>query len=141
MAAHPWEPSIWPGLGPRCHGAPVEALSPVGEEGGGGLAEGCPALARNTGATGSPLLPGVAQMALLCSCRTQRRRAGRRPHLLGPRQPRPQPSSVCPNVHLSASAIECPPAAQLSSESLDSTFKQRNLLASSGFVTSQGRKE
>lgn len=37
-----------------------------------------------------------------------------------------RPSSACPNVHLSASAIECPPAARLSSESLDAPFKQRN---------------
>lgn len=60
---------------------------------------------------------------LLCSCGTQR--GG---WVSSPPQPAlaSVPGSACPNVHLSASAIECPPAAQLSSENWDSTFKQRN---------------
>lgn len=67
----------------------------------------------------------AAQMALLCSCSLQRRRAG---VLTSPANASlcPRPSSACLNIHLSASTIECPPAAQLSLESLDSVFKQRN---------------
>lgn len=59
MAAYFWEFSIWSGLGFRCYGAFVEVLSFVGEEGGGGLVEGCLAFARNIGVIGFFFLSGV----------------------------------------------------------------------------------
>lgn len=109
VAGHPREPSIWQGmLEPQCHEAPVEAPSSAGEEGGGAEAEGCPALARNTGATGPPFPPGVAQMALLCSCSPQSRGAGVLTSLANVASvPHPAwraPMSICQQVSTS-----CPP--------------------------------
>lgn len=63
---------------------------------------GCPVLTRNTGATGPLFQPGVAQMALSCSCSAQRGLAGAltSPAHAGhdPGPTRPVPVSICQQV-------------------------------------------
>ena len=105
--------------------APVEALSSVGEEGDGGQAEDCPALLHMEHWRHQPLFPPRECSPDGSSMQLQHaEEEGGCPHLPGQRQ---SPSQAQLGLsHLSASTIECPPAAQLSLESLDSVFKQRN---------------
>ena len=127
VAGHPWEPA--------CQGAPVKALSSVGEEGGGGPGRGLPRAPEKPWRHWAPFPAGCGPDGSFV--RLQRTEgAGGCPHLPGPRG-----QLQCPSVS------ECPPAAQAACESSDSTFKQRGR----GFKppscllqdlqTSQGRRE
>lgn len=124
---HPWGPSIWQGWSPNATWRLSRLRAPQGRTVvGAGQRAAQHWLTGSTGAIGplpTPVPPGVAQMALLCSPRRRRPGVLTSPAHAGLGAP---PRSACLNAHLSASAIACPPAAQLSSESLDSTLKQRN---------------
>lgn len=103
MAGHPWEPSIWRGLETSSHEAPVEALS--SKEGDrtarcsqGTLAYLGPASRVQGGHAGVLTSPALASSS------------------------RPVPASTCQQVLSAVRWLSnC-----LSSESLDSTFKQRH---------------
>lgn len=96
---------------------------PWGRRTAGG--RGCPALVHKERWRRPALFPpGVAQMALLCSCSEQR---GRRcPHLPTQRRPLSQAQlglSQCPSV---SKCYRVSSSCRLSSERLDAPFKQRN---------------
>lgn len=110
VAGHPWAPSIWRGLEPGRHEAPVEALSSVGEEGGGPRQRvACLALARHTGATGPPSRR-VWPRWLFCAAAAHRGggRVSSPPwpvlaSVPGPAQPAPM--SICQQVSTSCPAV------------------------------------
>lgn len=99
-----------------------QVSEPHREEGGGSRPRAAQlSLERHAGATGSSFQPGVAQMALLCSCNTQRRQAGVLTSLdhtsSVPNPARPVPMSICQQVLSSVHQLP---------RCLDSTCKQSN---------------